>query len=199
MKGRFAVKIFVLAALVGSTSLFPALAPATTVQSGCQVSELGRRPTGEQQMEWVGKCVEGSTPATGGGRAPRITYNYEDFDYDDCAIKLREHRQTFEGASLKSTTVEDITVPLAALSEKSIRVDVAGASVFAVSFSTSNQRQEIQHRAKTVYADGHDDQSSGVSTGYGLHFQNRAVANRAAKILASSIRSCRVKASQRKS
>ncbi len=185
---------FLILVCIGSGGLLPGKLQASverqTERPAFLVSQ--QNPTSlKESMEWLGSAVEGATAESGGGQSPRHSHRYEDFEFEDCAVRLREHRQSYERESLVSTTIEEITIPLSSLSNKSVRVDRAGKSVHLVSVVTLGLRPLIVNRQKVTYQNGQVEQTSGAQTGFGIYFKDRTVARRASRILLSGITVCR--------
>lgn len=164
---------------------------ATDQRVDCDISAVRPEESVEQRMERLGRCVNDTTAETGGGSAPRHLYKYDDFEFEDCSINLREYRKLFDGKSLLESTVDDVTVPLATVNPSSVRIDKAGASAWGLSFSAQDLRNTINIRSKISRGNDEVEQTRGMTSGYGLYFQKRAVAAQASKILTSAIRACR--------
>ena len=140
-------------------------------------------------MKWLASVVEEATPEVG-LRLNYDRYKYELFEYEGCSIKLRETREFYEKKKLVSTTIRDITLPLASLNLTSVRLDKLGPSLYGVSFTADGEKSWIGSRQKVIYPDGTEEQSYGGATGYGFYFGQASIARRARGVMASGIRFC---------
>jgi hypothetical protein len=118
------------------------------------------------------------------------SYKYEAFHSDGCSIRWRETHEVYEGQRRTLLEVQDVTAPLLLIRLASIQTNKIGSSGHLVSFQTQKLKPGITSRNHTVYEDGSENESNSIPTGSGFYFSDGLVAQRVAKALVSSVRSC---------
>ncbi|HVQ39789.1 MAG TPA: hypothetical protein VMS31_19770 [Pyrinomonadaceae bacterium] len=144
----------------------------------------------DDTIKWLGAVIEGNSAETAKRPARYDSYKYESFKFEGCSLFWRETHESFEGQMRLSKTVQDLTIPLSRLSRSSVRMDKVGGSLHVVSFTTLKLENSIRSRMKSTYQDGSEDTSTSAKSGYGVYFQNGAVADKVARAVVFSIRSC---------
>jgi hypothetical protein len=165
----------------------------TNANRTTRTEELQTKPVKvDENLETLGAIINGNMLETGkpdtAGKYER--YKYEAFHFDGCAISWRETHEVYEARRRTLLEVRDVTAPLQLIRLGSVETNKIGPSAHLVSFQTQKLKPGITAREHTVYEDGSENESNGISTGDGFYFSDGLVAQRAAKALVSIVRYC---------
>lgn len=165
----------------------------TSATKTARTEEVQTRPVKvDEDLNTLGAAINGNIFEVGkpnaAGKYER--YKYETFHFDGCAISWRETHEVFEARRRTLLEVRDVTAPLQLIRLGSVETNKVGPSTHLVSFQTQKLKPGITAREHTVYEDGSENESNGISTGCGFYFSDGLAAQRVAKALVSIVRYC---------
>ena len=142
------------------------------------------------RLKGLGALIEGNIAKVGKLSAKYDLYRYEGFRFDGCFIGWRETHESYEAGARLTQEIQELTIPLAALSKGSVRVDKLYGSAYVVSFTTLKLKGALMSRWRLTRQDGSKEGYRSFQSGGGVYFQSNNVARRVAKALVLSIDSC---------
>ncbi|HUS11317.1 MAG TPA: hypothetical protein VMZ30_12700 [Pyrinomonadaceae bacterium] len=142
------------------------------------------------RLKGLGTVIDGNTAQVGKPSGRYDSYKYDGFRFEGCTVGWREAHESSEAEKFLFKEIHEFAIPLAGLSQTSIRVDKIGASAYVISFTSLKLKQSIASRVKTTHQDGSEDEANGYASGTGIYFQNEDIARQVSKVLATVVSYC---------
>lgn len=143
-----------------------------------------------ESVRWLKTVIEGNAVEVKSQASNNSEkYRYEDSNYDNCKIQLREVHETFNADAGRLLTMQEMLIPLSILDPSSVVADKVGRSVYLVSFNTAGMKAAITAHQKVERA-GESEETISAQSGYGIYFGKAQTAQRVARSLVVAVRSC---------